>query len=137
MIRPRFKKVLLVAPEIANNQWTADYQKVTHIYSITQLFPSIYELSPCLIVLDYNYASKDVEKAIRRIRSNSFYSKIKICCYKTKPDTKTDGLLKAIGVDYVVYHEEANAAPKSKTISHIFSGMFDLSVLGLATNATN
>jgi len=137
MIRNRFKKVLLVAPEIANNQWTADYQKVKHIYSITQLFPSIYESTPCLIVLDYNYASSDVEKAIRRIRSNSFYSKIKICCYKTKPDTKTDGLLKAIGVDYLVYHEQLNAAPKSKNISHIFSGIFDLSILGLAANTAN
>lgn len=135
MIRNRFKKVLLVAPEIANNQWTADYQKVKHIYSINQLFPTIYELNPCLIVLDYNYASKDVEKAIRRIRSNSFYSKIKICCYKTKPDTKTDGLLKAIGVDYLVYHEELKAVPKGKNISHIFTGIFDLSILGLATNA--
>jgi formyltetrahydrofolate synthetase len=137
MIRTRFKKVLLVAPEVLSHQLSADYKHVRHIYAINRIFPSIYEINPNLIVFDYNFISDDAEKIIRRIRSNNFYNKIKICCYKTKPNTKTDSLLKTIGVDFFIYQEELEAAPKNKNVAHIFSALLDIPVLGMATQASN
>ena len=135
MIHTRYKKVLLVAPEISKDQFSADYDNVKHVCALSQLFPCIYELNPNLIVFDYNYVSKDFEKIVRRIRANNFYSKIKICCFKTKPELKTDGLLKAIGVDYFVYQEELQSSAKSKTVTHIFSWIFDISTLGIIPHA--
>ena len=137
MIRTRFKKVLLVAPEVSLHQLTTDYDHVKHVHALNRIFPSIYELSPNLIVFDYNYLSKDMESIIRRIRTNKFYNKIKICCYKTRAEIKTDGLLKAIGVDYFVYQEELQAAQKSKSIAHVFGELLDTSMLGLMPNGTN
>src|SRR5580698_8122027 len=121
MIRTRFKKVLLVSPENSSNQLPADYENVRHIHALDRIFPSIFELSPNLVVFDYNYISKDMEKIVRRIRTNSFYSKIKICCYKAKIEPKADSLLKAIGVDYFIYQEELATTPKSKNTSNIFN----------------
>jgi hypothetical protein len=137
MIRTRFKKVLLVAPEISSHQLTADYKNVRHIHTINNIFPSIYELTPNLIVFDYNFISNDLEKIIRRIRTNNFYSKIKICCYKSKVEPKADSLLKAIGVDFFVYEEELRAIQKSKNIFSIFTEMLERPVLGTLSNVHN
>jgi len=137
MIRTRFKKVLVVAPEISCYRLTAESENVKHIHALNNIFPSIYELNPNLIVLDYNFMSKDLEKIVRRIRTNNFYSKIKICCYKSKVEPKADSLLKAIGVDFFVYEEELRAIQKSKTISSIFTEMIDRSVLGMLSNVSN
>jgi hypothetical protein len=137
MIRTRFKKVLLVAPEISSHQLTADYKNVRHIYAINNIFPSIYESAPNLIVFDHNFLSKDLENIIRRIRTNNFYSKIKICCYKSKVEPKADGLLKAIGVDFFVYEEELRTIQKSKNIFNIFTEMIERPVLGMLSNVHN
>jgi hypothetical protein len=137
MIRTRFKKVLVVAPEISSYQLTADPENVRHIHALNNIFPSIYELNPNLIVLDYNFISKDMEKIVRRIRTNTFYSKIKICCYKSKVEPKADSLLKAIGVDFFVYEEELRAIQKSKTITSVFTEMFDRTVIGMLSNVSN
>ncbi|MHB8206759.1 hypothetical protein [Mucilaginibacter sp.] len=137
MIRTRFKKVLLVAPEIHSQQLTADYKNVRHICAINNIFPSIYESAPNLIVFDYNFLSKDLENIIRRIRTNNFYSKIKICCYKSKVEPKADSLLKAIGVDFFVYEEELRAIQKSKNIFSIFTEMIERPVLGMVSNIHN
>ena len=137
MIRTRFKKVLLVAPEIPSHQLTADYKNVRHIYAINNIFPSIYESAPNLIVFDHNFLSKDLENIIRRIRTNNFYSKIKICCYKSKVEPKADSLLKAIGVDFFVYEEELKAIQKSKSIFSIFTEMIERPVLGTLSNVHN
>lgn len=127
----RFKKVLLVSPENSSHQLSADYENVKHIHALDRIFPSIFELSPNLIVFDYNYISKDMERIVRRIRTNRFYSKIKICCYKTKVELKTDGLLKAIGVDYFVYEEELKAIQKNKSLPHVFTDVLDQPVLAM------
>jgi len=120
MLRPRLKKVLLVAPETLLHQLTPGYENIKHIYALNKIFPSINEQTPDLIVLDYNYLTNDAEKIVRRIRSNPFYNKIKICCYKTKPNTKTDGLLKAIGVDHFIYQEDMTAGNQpGKAVSTI------------------
>jgi len=137
MIRTRFKKVLLVSPENSSNHLQADYENVRHIHALDRIFPSIFELSPNLIVFDYNYISKDLEKIVRRIRTNHFYSKIKICCYKTKAELKTDGLLKAIGVDYFIYEEELQAIQKHRLIPHLFADILDQPVLTMLNGAAN
>jgi len=134
MIRTRFKKVLLVAPEVSSSQLTADYKNVRHIYAINNIFPSIYESTPNLIVFDYNFINKDLEKIIRRIRTNTFYSKIKICCYKSKVEPKADSLLKAIGVDFFVYEEELRTIQKSKNIFSVFTELLERPVLGMLSN---
>jgi hypothetical protein len=137
MIRTRFKKVLLVAPEISAYQPDADYKNIRHVYAINNIFPSIYDLNPNLIVFDYNYISKDLEKIIRRIRTNNFYNKIKICCYKNKVEPKADSLLKAIGVDFFVYEEELQCIQKSKSIVSAFTEMLERPVLGMLSNLHN
>jgi hypothetical protein len=137
MIRTRFKKVLLISPENSPHQLDADHGNVTHIHALDRIFPSIFELSPNLIVFDYNYLSKDIERIVRRIRTNTFYSKIKICCYKTKIELKTDSLLKAIGVDYFVYEEELQAIQNNRNISHVFTDILDKPVLAMLNGATN
>jgi hypothetical protein len=137
MILNRFKKVLLVTPEFSFRQLTADYKNIQHVHAIERIFPAIFQSTPNLIILDYNYISKDIEKIVRRIRTNTFYNKIKICCYKTKPEIKTDGLLKAIGVDYFVYQEELQSIQKNNNIAGVFNELLDLSVVGLMPKASN
>lgn len=137
MIRTRFKKVLLVSAVNSSNQLPADYENVRHIHALDRIFPSIFELSPNLIVFDYNYISKDMEKIVRRIRTNRFYSKIKICCYKAKIEPKADSLLKAIGVDYFIYEEELQAVQKNRLIPHLFAEILDQPVLAMLNGAAN
>jgi hypothetical protein len=78
-----------------------------------------------------------MEKIVRRIRTNRFYSKIKICCYKTKAELKTDGLLKAIGVDYFIYEEELQTVQRNRLIPHLFTDILDQPVLAMLNGATN
>jgi hypothetical protein len=137
MIRTQFKKVLLVAPELSLQALNAKHKSVTHINAVGQIFPSIYELNPNLIVLDYNFVSKDMEKIVRRIRTNSFYNKIKICCFKSKVEPKADSLLKAIGVDYFVYQEELQSIQKSSNLLGIFTEIFDRPMLTALGNVSN
>lgn len=137
MTRTRFKKVLFVTPEISTPQLNVDYKNIRYVHAISQIFPSIYELNPNLIVLDHTLLSKDMEKVVRRIRTNNFYNKIKICCYKHKVEPKADSLLKAIGVDYFIYQEELQALQKSKNLLNVFTEILDRSVLGMLTNVSN
>jgi hypothetical protein len=94
-------------------------------------------LNPNLIVLDHTLLSGDLEKVVRRIRTNAFYSKIKICCYKNKVEPKADSLLKAIGVDYFIYEEELKNIQKTKNVLGVFNEILDRSVLGMLTNVSN
>jgi len=135
MIRTRNKKVLYVAPEVSSSQLINDFVDITRIYALNRIFPTIYQLNPNLVVFDYDYLSKDIERIIRRLRTNTFYSKMKICCYKTNFDAEKDGLLKAIGVDYFIYEEELREAQKSNNISLLFTEIVDRSMVVLLLNA--
>ena len=129
---------MLVAPEISAGQLTADYENVTHVHALNRIFPSIFEINPNLIVLDSKYLATDMERIVRRIRTNTFYSKIKICCYKNKVEPKADSLLKAIGVDYFIYEEELRAAQKNNSFTSIFTELVDRPVLmAMLINASN
>jgi len=137
MTRNRFKKVLLVAPEITHEQLITDFQQVKHICAIDRIFPAIFEESPNLIVFDYNYVGEDMENIVRRIRANNFYNKIKICCFKNKAHIKTDDFLKAIGVDFFIYQDEFKTAPVSSRVPALFNELLDRSIFRLLPNASN
>jgi hypothetical protein len=136
MIRTRFKKVLLVAPDVFPDQLLTDYKNVKHIATVSSIFPSLYELNPDMIIFDYNYMGKDLEKVLRRININKFYNKLKICCYKSVPNQKTDSLLKALGVDYIIYQEDITKPQKNKTLLNNFSTIFDVSILKWVANVS-
>jgi hypothetical protein len=137
MIRTRFKKVLLVAPAVLPDQLLTDYKNVKHVSTLTAIFPSIYELNPNVIVFDYDFMGNEMEKIVRRIKINKFYSKLKICCYKSVPNVKTDSLLKALGVDEFIYQADLTKSPKNKTIISSFNTMVDSSLLKLVGSASN
>jgi len=129
MIRTRFKKVLLVAPDVYPDRLLADCSIVKHISAVGNVFPSLFELNPDMIIFDYDHVGTDIEKVLRRIRINKFYSKLKVCCYKDRPNSKTDGLLKALGVDYLIYSEDLIDTQKSKTALTNIGSIFDSSIL--------
>ncbi|MDP9077994.1 MAG: hypothetical protein M3O71_11255 [Bacteroidota bacterium] len=137
MIRTRFKKVLLVAPDIFPNQLLADYTNVRHVSTTSSIFPSIYELSPDVIVFDYEFMGKEMEKTLRRIKVNKFYSKVKICCFKNTASEKTDSFLKAIGVDHFVYRADLGENSKNKSVLNTFNSIIDASIVKWVMNVTN
>lgn len=121
MIRTRFRKVIIVAPAILPDQLVDDYSSVKHIEAVNGIFPALFELNPNLIIFDYDYIGSDIEKILRRIKVNKFYCKLKICCYKSIRDEKTDSLLKALGVDQLFYLEEFKKQQKNKTVLNSFN----------------
>ena len=136
MIRTRFKKVLLVAPEIFPNQLLADYTNVRHVTAASSVFPSIYEQSPDVIVFDYELMGKEFEKTLRRIKTNKFYNKIKICCFKNTVNEKTDSFFKVLGVDHMIYREQLTENAKSKSLLNTFNSVIDASIVKWVIGAT-
>ena len=120
MLHVRTERVLLVAPNIFSVQLLAKNKQIKHITSVDRVFPAIYELAPHIIIFDYDYLDKDMEKLLRRIRTNSYYNKIKICCFKSSPDRRIDSFLKVLGVNHVIYKDELHN-PTKASISHVKS----------------
>jgi hypothetical protein len=137
MIRTRFKNVLLVAPDVFPDQLLSDCKNVKRISSVNSIFPSLYTLHPDIIVLDYDYLGNDLEKVLRRIMANKFYSKLEVCCYKTSPHSKVDNFLRALGVDVIVYQEDMVKTEKGKTIFTNFNAILDASILKWAGNISS
>jgi hypothetical protein len=131
MIRTRFKKVLLVAPDVIPNQLLTDYSNVKHVSAFTAIFPAIFDTNPQLIVFDCDYMGKDMEKILRRIKVNKFYNKVKICCYKTEPDRKYDSLLRVLGVDQMIYLQDLVEVKKQSTAVNGLTNIFDASLMKL------
>jgi hypothetical protein len=90
-----------------------------------------------MIIFDYEFVGKDLEKILRRINNNTFYEKLKICCYKNVPDEKTDGLLKALGVDYLIFQEDLVKPSKNKKLVNNFNAVLDSSILKWIGAASN
>ncbi len=86
------------------------------VTNVSRLFPSIHELQPAGLVLDHDYLGNDTEKVLRRLRANPFYNKLKIYCYKLRPHTKVDDLLKVLGVQHFIYAPD-NTLPKVTTVT--------------------
>ena len=134
MLHLRTERVLLVAPNIFSVQLLAKNKQIKHITSVDRVFPAIYEMAPNMIVFDYDYLSEDMEKILRRIRTNAYYNKIKICCFKGSPNRKIDSFLKILGVDHVIYKNELQN-PTKAAISHIKS-ILDSTIADLLVNAS-
>lgn len=134
MIHSRTERVLLVAPNIFSVQLLASNQQIKHITSVDRVFPAIYEVAPHMIVFDYDYLNKDMEKILRRIRTNPYYNKIKICCFKSTPNRKIDSFLKVLGVNHVIYRDELHN-PTKAVINHVKS-ILDSAVTDLLVSAS-
>lgn len=133
MVR-KFKKVLLVAPDSCPRRLAAEYEYVKHIAAVDRLFPTIFDMKPDLILFDYEYIKADIERVVRRLRMNTFYNRTKICCYKLKPHTGTDDLLRAIGVNYFIYPEDLKTTAETEKES-IFSAILDASLMRVLAKA--
>lgn len=123
-MKPKFKPLLVVTN--AETSFIALAEKnIIYVNSVNSIFPAMHEVQPCGIVLDHDYMGNDVEKALRRIRSNPFYKKIKVYCYKSCPNTKTDDTLKALGIQQFIYSETATQPKtKNKTLNLIIENVF-------------
>ena len=134
MIHFRSERVLLVAPNIFSVQLMAENKQVKHITSIDRVFPTIFEMQPNIIVFDYDYLSEDMEHVLRRIRRNSFYKKIKICCFKSSPNNRIDSFLEVLGVDHVIYKTELQN--QSGAAINQVKSIFDKAVTNILVNAS-
>ena len=134
MIHFKSERVLLVAPNIFSVQILDSNKQIRHITSVDRVFPCIYEMIPNLIVFDYEYLNKDLERILRRIRTNPYYNKIKICCFKSSPNRKIDEFLKVLGVNHVIYKDDLHN-PTKETMSHVKS-ILDSTVTDLLVNAS-
>ena len=134
MINFRTERILLVAPNIFSVKLLASNKQIKHITSVDRVFPSIYEIAPHIIIFDYDYLNKDMEKILRRIRTNAYYNKIKICCFKSSANRKIDEFLKVLGVNHVIYKDELHNHSKA-AISHVKS-ILDSAVTDLLVNAS-
>jgi hypothetical protein len=95
-------------------------------------------MTPDVIVFDYDFMGRDFERTLRRIQTNKFYHKIKICCFKNSPNTKVDSFLKVLGVDHFVYRDELlTAETKNKSLLNTFSSVIDASIVKWVINATH
>jgi len=137
MIRTRFKRVILVAPEIFPEQLAAGYSRVRHVTSAMHIFPSIHELNPDLIIFDQDYLGRDLENILRRIQTNKFYNRVKIFCYKTDPHEKTDSFLKVLGVDEFIYSKDLVTIKKGNTLFNAVHSVIDTSILKLVASVSN
>ncbi|MCJ8210454.1 hypothetical protein MUY27_12120 [Mucilaginibacter sp. RS28] len=131
MPRIKAKNILLVAPGVPDMQVLDASEKVRHVTRTSEVFPAIFELLPDLIILDHDFLGADLERIVRRIRSNNFYNKIKICCHKQKEGVKEDGLLAAIGVNYFLY-EQAEKKKSAFALPKSVSTLFNSAVLNVA-----
>jgi CheY-like chemotaxis protein len=129
-------KPILVVTDVATSFIIPAKNQVIRVTTIGNAFPVIHELMPGIIVLDYEHMGMDTEKFLRRIKSNLFYSKIKLYCYKAQANTKVDGLLEALGVQQFIYADDVSK-PKSNSIfkpAGIKINMFD--PIGTLTEAS-
>ena len=118
-------KPLLVVTEVSTSFIIPAKNQLVRVTDINRLFPVIHELLPGSIVLDHDYMGPETEKILRRIRSNPFYSKIKIYCYKTHEQTKVDDLLKVLGVHQFIYAED----PRPSKIKNTVKPLIDIRYL--------
>lgn len=116
MIRVRSKVVLLVAPQIVGLDVLPNNKVFKHISTAATIFPSIHDIKPNLLILDYDHLVNDIEKILRRLSANPSYKSIKICCYKNKWHSKVDPFLKTLGVDHIFYAEDMKEEASRKNV---------------------
>ncbi|MES2275265.1 MAG: hypothetical protein V4592_04535 [Bacteroidota bacterium] len=135
MIRFKQGKILVVAPATSLIPIPAN-KSVIHIANAGRIFPVINEFKPDGIMLDHDYLGNDTEKVLRRLAANPFYSKIKVYCYKSASNTKVDGFLKVLGVQYFIYAEDEKkqAKQKNNTVKAL-SEMLEASMISTLADA--
>ena len=131
-MQTKLKSLLIVADTTAHIILPVKKNPV-HINCINRIFPAIHEHKPDGILLDYDFLGTEMEKILRRLMSNPFYKGIKISCYKAKPHTKVDDLLKVLGVQQFIYAQEQKqpaiatpAKPSSNVLKNVFLGKLAL-----------
>ncbi|MGH7237412.1 MAG: hypothetical protein ACREGF_02655, partial [Candidatus Saccharimonadales bacterium] len=92
---------------------------------------------PDLIVFDYDFLGRDLEKILRRIQTNKFYNKVKITCYKSDVNYKVDGFLKVLGVDQFIYKEDLVKTQRPKAVSNTVNSIIDTSIIKLVASVSN
>ena len=117
-------KPLLVVSQSTTNLPLPTSRSVVNVPDLNRIFPAIHEQKPFAIVLDHDYLGMETEKILRRLTVNPYYSNIKIYCYKSRPHTKVDGLLTAIGVQQFIYGTTAQK-PKASITSRLLGYVFD------------
>jgi len=125
-MQTKLKSLLIVADTTAHIIVPVKKNPV-HINCINRIFPAIHECKPDGIILDYDFLGGEMEKILRRLRSNPFYKSIKISCYKTKPHTKIDDLLKTLGVQQFIYAQQQKQAAivaPAKASNGVFKNVF-------------
>ncbi|MES2428306.1 MAG: hypothetical protein V4560_15100 [Bacteroidota bacterium] len=127
LIKP---KPLLVVTGVSTSFIVPAKNQEVRVTDMNRLFPVIHELLPGSIVLDHDYMGRETEKILRRIRSNPFYSKIKIYCYKSHEETKVDDLLKVLGVQQFIYAED----PTSSKIKNTIKPLIDIRYLAWSSS---
>lgn len=107
--KPNHKLILLVTSDFLNSGFFTDTTNIQycHVNSKSKIFPSISSLQPGTIIIDHDFLKDDVQSLVRRIRTNHFYNKLKICCVKELFNRETDEQLKITGVDYLIYKNSA------------------------------
>ena len=128
----KLKSLLIVADTTAHIKVPVK-NNLVHINCVNRIFPAIHEHQPDGIILDYDFLGANMEKTLRRLMSNPFYKSIKIFCYKTKPHTKVDELLKALGVQHFIYAQEQKqpaidqpAKASNNVLKNVFLGKLAL-----------
>lgn len=129
MIRTRSKKVLLIAHEAFPARLLAGYDNVKHISAAAAIFPAIHALKPDVIFLDHAHMSADLERVLRRLRANVFYKNVKVYLYKDQEHTKTDSLLKVLGVDHIIYHSDLQKTSNSSAAINAIYNVIDASLV--------
>jgi DNA mismatch repair ATPase MutS len=131
-MQTRPKPLLVVTADAASIIITTQKNAV-HITDVNKVFPLIHQVQPKAIILDYDYLGNETEKILRRIHANPFYSKIKVSCYKSRPHTKTDDLLTALGVHQFIYADtlkRPQTSVASKLLHFVFDGVASTKLAG-------
>jgi CheY-like chemotaxis protein len=131
MIRSRSKIVLLVAPKAFPDQLLAAYENVKHVFAVSTIFPVVHALKPDVILFDHEHLGKDMEQVIRRLRTNPFYKKVKLLIYKEQEDAKADALLKALGVNHIIYRHDLQPAAKPEPAPNAINNLINASLIRL------
>lgn len=137
MIRIRSKNVLLVAADTFSAEFLSNNKMLKHVSSVNIIFPTIHEIKPNVVIFEYDHLAKDMEKILRRMSTNPAYNRIKIYCYKNKAHTKTDSLLKALGVDAIFYPDDFKKPAESKNMPGVLSAIFEAPIINRLAKASN
>ena len=137
MFSKKCKKVLIVSADNAINKLmnfpeSSNTCSICNISNPAKIFTSLYEGKPDIIIFDHDFLKKDVHNILRRIKANAFYDSIKVCCYRTEADQKADDLLKALGVEQMIYKTQLESKTTNIAVEFKSDNILRLLSLNLA-----